>query len=73
MHKFVFFLSQDIPKHGFRPGMKVEAVDLMEPRSVHTSWQSSLLLNVNLQAWFVKKKKSGALFTPLPIWFIDPV
>uniref|UniRef100_A0A3P9B6L6 Mbt domain containing 1 n=1 Tax=Maylandia zebra TaxID=106582 RepID=A0A3P9B6L6_9CICH len=30
----VNLFNRDIPNHGFRPGMKLEAVDLMEPRLV---------------------------------------
>ena len=45
---------QEIPKHGFRPGMKIEAVDLMEPRLICVATVTRIvgrLLRVHFDGW----------------------
>lgn len=47
-------LRQDIPNHGFRPGMKLEAVDLMEPRLVCVATVTRIvhrLLRIHFDGW----------------------
>jgi len=47
-------LHQDIPNHGFRPGMKLEAVDLMEPRLVCVATVTRIvhrLLRIHFDGW----------------------
>ena len=45
---------QEIPKHGFRPGMKIEAVDLMEPRLICVATVTRIvgrLLRIHFDGW----------------------
>lgn len=45
---------QDVPDHGFRPGMKLEAVDLMEPRLVCVATVTQIihrLLRIHFDGW----------------------
>lgn len=45
---------QDVPNHGFRPGMKLEAVDLMEPRLVCVATVTRIvhrLLRIHFDGW----------------------
>lgn len=47
-------LHQDVPNHGFRPGMKLEAVDLMEPRLVCVATVTRIvhrLLRIHFDGW----------------------
>ncbi|XP_053299820.1 MBT domain-containing protein 1 isoform X3 [Pleuronectes platessa] len=48
------FLHQDVPDHGFHPGMKLEAVDLMEPRLVCVATVTRIvhrLLRIHFDGW----------------------
>ncbi|KAK3757548.1 hypothetical protein RRG08_032714 [Elysia crispata] len=50
----VKLFDKDIPKHGFRPGMKVEAVDLMEPRLICVATVTKVvgrLLRIHFDGW----------------------
>ena len=45
---------QDVPNHGFRQGMKLEAVDLMEPRLVCVATVTRIvhrLLRIHFDGW----------------------
>lgn len=45
---------QEVPNHGFRPGMKLEAVDLMEPRLVCVATVTRIvhrLLRIHFDGW----------------------
>lgn len=47
-------LRQEVPDHGFRPGMKLEAVDLMEPRLVCVATVTQIvhrLLRIHFDGW----------------------
>lgn len=46
--------GQEVPDHGFRPGMKLEAVDLMEPRLVCVATVTQIihrLLRIHFDGW----------------------
>lgn len=50
----VKLFDKDIPKHGLRPGMKMEAVDLMEPRLVCVATVTRIvgrLLRIHFDGW----------------------
>lgn len=50
----VKLFDKEIPKHGFRPGMKMEAVDLMEPRLICVATVTRIvgrLLRVHFDGW----------------------
>ncbi|KAK9534464.1 hypothetical protein VZT92_006907 [Zoarces viviparus] len=50
----VKLFSKDVPNHGFRPGMKLEAVDLMEPRLVCVATVTRIvhrLLRIHFDGW----------------------
>ncbi|KAI3359705.1 hypothetical protein L3Q82_013808, partial [Scortum barcoo] len=50
----VNLFNKDIPNHGFRPGMKLEAVDLMEPRLVCVATVTRIvhrLLRIHFDGW----------------------
>nr|KAG5711574.1 hypothetical protein BaRGS_016756 [Batillaria attramentaria] len=50
----VKLFDKEIPKHGFRPGMKIEAVDLMEPRLICVATVTRIvgrLLRVHFDGW----------------------
>ncbi|XP_059152588.1 MBT domain-containing protein 1-like isoform X2 [Physella acuta] len=50
----VKLFDKEIPKHGFRPGMKVEAVDLMEPRLICVATVTKVvgrLLRIHFDGW----------------------
>ncbi|XP_015230930.1 PREDICTED: MBT domain-containing protein 1-like [Cyprinodon variegatus] len=52
--KLLFVLHQEVPNHGFRPGMKLEAVDLMEPRLVCVATVTRIvhrLLRIHFDGW----------------------
>lgn len=45
---------QEIPKHGFKAGMKLEAVDLMEPRLICVATVAKVvgrLLRIHFDGW----------------------
>lgn len=45
---------QDVPNHGFRVGMKLEAVDLMEPRLICVATVTRIihrLLRIHFDGW----------------------
>ena len=51
---FHFFCIQDCPNHGFKAGMKVEAVDLMEPRLICVATVKRVvhrLLSIHFDGW----------------------
>lgn len=48
------FVLQEVPNHGFRQGMKLEAVDLMEPRLVCVATVTRIvhrLLRIHFDGW----------------------
>ncbi len=48
------FCFQEVPNHGFRAGMKLEAVDLMEPRLVCVATVTRIvhrLLRIHFDGW----------------------
>lgn len=48
------YVLQDVPNHGFREGMKLEAVDLMEPRLVCVATVTRIihrLLRIHFDGW----------------------
>uniref|UniRef100_A0A672F4U5 FCS-type domain-containing protein n=1 Tax=Salarias fasciatus TaxID=181472 RepID=A0A672F4U5_SALFA len=50
----VGLFNKDVPDHGFRPGMKLEAVDLMEPRLVCVATVTRIvhrLLRIHFDGW----------------------
>uniref|UniRef100_A0AAY4A3I1 FCS-type domain-containing protein n=1 Tax=Denticeps clupeoides TaxID=299321 RepID=A0AAY4A3I1_9TELE len=50
----VKLFNKDVPNHGFRPGMKLEAVDLMEPRLVCVATVTRIihrLLRIHFDGW----------------------
>ncbi|XP_042360444.1 MBT domain-containing protein 1-like isoform X2 [Plectropomus leopardus] len=50
----VSLFNKDVPNHGFRPGMKLEAVDLMEPRLVCVATVTRIvhrLLRIHFDGW----------------------
>lgn len=50
----VKLFDKEIPKHGFKPGMKVEAVDLMEPRLICVATIGRVvgrLLRIHFDGW----------------------
>ncbi|KAM3597962.1 uncharacterized protein V6R79_011753 [Siganus canaliculatus] len=50
----VILFNKDVPDHGFRPGMKLEAVDLMEPRLVCVATVTRIvhrLLRIHFDGW----------------------
>ncbi|XP_070836395.1 MBT domain-containing protein 1-like isoform X1 [Chaetodon trifascialis] len=50
----VHLFNKDVPNHGFRPGMKLEAVDLMEPRLVCVATVTRIvhrLLRIHFDGW----------------------
>uniref|UniRef100_A0A3Q2VQI4 Mbt domain containing 1 n=1 Tax=Haplochromis burtoni TaxID=8153 RepID=A0A3Q2VQI4_HAPBU len=50
----VNLFNRDVPNHGFRPGMKLEAVDLMEPRLVCVATVTRIvhrLLRIHFDGW----------------------
>ncbi|PVD34462.1 hypothetical protein C0Q70_05737 [Pomacea canaliculata] len=50
----VKLFDKEIPKHGFRPGMKLEAVDLMEPRLICVATVTRIvgrLLRIHFDGW----------------------
>lgn len=50
----VKLFDKEIPKHGYRPGMKIEAVDLMEPRLICVATVTRIvgrLLRVHFDGW----------------------
>ncbi|XP_076467464.1 MBT domain-containing protein 1-like isoform X2 [Babylonia areolata] len=50
----VKLFDKDIPKHGFQPGMKIEAVDLMEPRLICVATVTRIvgrLLRIHFDGW----------------------
>ncbi|XP_024920367.1 MBT domain-containing protein 1-like isoform X3 [Cynoglossus semilaevis] len=50
----VHLFNTDIPNHGFQPGMKLEAVDLMEPRLVCVATVTRIvhrLLRIHFDGW----------------------
>ncbi|XP_064607601.1 MBT domain-containing protein 1-like isoform X2 [Liolophura sinensis] len=50
----VKLFDKEIPKHGFKPGMKVEAVDLMEPRLICVGTVVKVvgrLLRIHFDGW----------------------
>ncbi|XP_028268103.1 MBT domain-containing protein 1-like isoform X2 [Parambassis ranga] len=50
----VNLFNKDVPNHGFRPGMKLEAVDLMEPRLVCVATVTRIvhrLLRIHFDGW----------------------
>ncbi|XP_063312252.1 MBT domain-containing protein 1 [Pelobates fuscus] len=50
----VKFFNKDVPNHGFRVGMKLEAVDLMEPRLVCVATVTRIihrLLRIHFDGW----------------------
>ncbi|AWP19502.1 putative MBT domain-containing protein 1-like [Scophthalmus maximus] len=50
----VQLFNKDVPDHGFRPGMKLEAVDLMEPRLVCVATVTRIvhrLLRIHFDGW----------------------
>ncbi|XP_069381600.1 MBT domain-containing protein 1-like isoform X2 [Paralichthys olivaceus] len=50
----VSLFSSDVPNHGFHPGMKLEAVDLMEPRLVCVATVTRIvhrLLRIHFDGW----------------------
>ncbi|XP_069130374.1 MBT domain-containing protein 1-like isoform X1 [Argopecten irradians] len=50
----VKLFDKEIPKHGFKPGHKVEAVDLMEPRLICVATVSKVvgrLLRIHFDGW----------------------
>ncbi|XP_029996655.1 MBT domain-containing protein 1-like [Sphaeramia orbicularis] len=50
----VQLFNKDVPNHGFRPGMKLEAVDLMEPRLVCVATVTRVihrLLRIHFDGW----------------------
>lgn len=50
----VGLFNKDVPNHGFRPGMKLEAVDLMEPRLVCVATVTRIvhrLLRIHFDGW----------------------
>ncbi|XP_041633796.1 MBT domain-containing protein 1-like [Cheilinus undulatus] len=50
----VTLFNKDVPNHGFRPGMKLEAVDLMEPRLVCVATVTRIvhrLLRIHFDGW----------------------
>lgn len=52
--RFHFFCTQDCPNHGFKAGMKVEAVDLMEPRLICVATVKRVvqrLLSIHFDGW----------------------
>lgn len=51
---FSFLCTQDCPNHGFKAGMKVEAVDLMEPRLICVATVRRVvqrLLSIHFDGW----------------------
>lgn len=49
-----FLCTQDCPNHGFKAGMKVEAVDLMEPRLICVATVKRVvhrLLSIHFDGW----------------------
>uniref|UniRef100_A0A1A8PEI3 Mbt domain containing 1 n=1 Tax=Nothobranchius pienaari TaxID=704102 RepID=A0A1A8PEI3_9TELE len=50
----VHLFNKEVPNHGFRPGMKLEAVDLMEPRLVCVATVTRIvhrLLRIHFDGW----------------------
>ncbi|XP_023205129.1 MBT domain-containing protein 1-like isoform X2 [Xiphophorus maculatus] len=50
----VNLFNKEVPNHGFRPGMKLEAVDLMEPRLVCVATVTRIvhrLLRIHFDGW----------------------
>ncbi|XP_071086905.1 MBT domain-containing protein 1-like [Haliotis cracherodii] len=50
----VKLFDKEIPKHGFKPGMKVEAVDLMEPRLICVATVTKVvgrLMKIHFDGW----------------------
>ncbi|KAL0992461.1 hypothetical protein UPYG_G00093620 [Umbra pygmaea] len=50
----VKLFNKEVPNHGFRPGMKLEAVDLMEPRLVCVATVTRIvhrLLRIHFDGW----------------------
>ncbi|KAM6904761.1 MBT domain-containing protein 1-like [Xenentodon cancila] len=50
----VSLFNKDVPNHGFRPGMKLEAVDLMEPRLICVATVTRIvhrLLRIHFDGW----------------------
>ncbi|XP_060946137.1 MBT domain-containing protein 1-like isoform X2 [Limanda limanda] len=50
----VHLFNRDVPDHGFHPGMKLEAVDLMEPRLVCVATVTRIvhrLLRIHFDGW----------------------
>lgn len=50
----LLLLCQDVPNHGFRVGMKLEAVDLMEPRLICVATVTRIihrLLRIHFDGW----------------------
>ncbi|XP_070197617.1 MBT domain-containing protein 1-like isoform X1 [Littorina saxatilis] len=50
----VKLFDKEIPKHGYRPGMKLEAVDLMEPRLICVATVTRIvgrLLRIHFDGW----------------------
>ncbi|XP_052228167.1 MBT domain-containing protein 1-like isoform X1 [Dreissena polymorpha] len=50
----VKLFDKEIPKHGFKPGMKLEAVDLMEPRLICVATVAKVvgrLLRIHFDGW----------------------
>ncbi|XP_029687633.1 MBT domain-containing protein 1-like isoform X2 [Takifugu rubripes] len=50
----VNLFNKEVPDHGFRPGMKLEAVDLMEPRLVCVATVTQIihrLLRIHFDGW----------------------
>ncbi|XP_076027578.1 MBT domain-containing protein 1-like isoform X2 [Genypterus blacodes] len=50
----VGLFNKEVPNHGFRPGMKLEAVDLMEPRLVCVATVTRIvhrLLRIHFDGW----------------------
>ncbi|XP_074552351.1 MBT domain-containing protein 1-like isoform X2 [Halichoeres trimaculatus] len=50
----VSLFNKEVPNHGFRPGMKLEAVDLMEPRLVCVATVTRIvhrLLRIHFDGW----------------------
>lgn len=48
------YISKEVPNHGFRQGMKLEAVDLMEPRLVCVATVTRIvhrLLRIHFDGW----------------------
>ncbi|KAG7272691.1 hypothetical protein CRUP_029630, partial [Coryphaenoides rupestris] len=50
----VHLFNKEVPNHGFRPGMKLEAVDLMEPRLICVATVTRIvhrLLRIHFDGW----------------------